>query len=192
MSWGGLHQMKIAVYGKMDEISKRKKRIQKYFQTLSENVEIDTYTSRELLMEQLLQYDSICMTEKAVDMITGDYANEVMFQWGKKVRTCNINDIYYVEADLKNVHIWFAKEELMVHLPFSRVEQILAIGDFIKVHRSYIVNCLYIQKIDEHTITLKDGREMPLSKYRSENVRKQYAEYVKTRRKELSINEEDE
>lgn len=184
--------MKIAVYGKMDEISKRKKRIQKYFQTLSENVEIDTYTSRELLMEQLLQYDSICMTEKAVDMITGDYANEVMFQWGKKVRTCNINDIYYVEADLKNVHIWFAKEELMVHLPFSRVEQILAIGDFIKVHRSYIVNCLYIQKIDEHTITLKDGREMPLSKYRSENVRKQYAEYVKTRRKELSINEEDE
>ena len=184
--------MKIAVYGKMDEVSKQKKQLQKYFQTFDEKVEIDTYTNQELMIKQLSRYDSVCMTEKAVELITRDYANEVLFEWGKKVRTCNINDIDYVEADLKNVHIWFAKDELIVHLPFNRVEQILFVGDFIKVHRSYLVNCHYIQSIDEHSVSLKDGRTIPLSKYRSEDVRKQFAEYIKKKSVKDNIEDEEE
>ena len=184
--------MKIAVYGKMDEVCKQKKQLQKYFQTFDEKVEIDTYTNQELMIKQLSRYDSVCMTEKAVELITRGYANEVLFEWGKKVRTCNINDIYYVEADLKNVHIWFAKDELMVHLPFNRVEQILLVGDFIKVHRSYLANCHYIQSIDDHSVRLKDGRTIPLSKYRSEDVRKHFSDYMKGKVKKDNIDNKDE
>ncbi|MBQ4057951.1 MAG: LytTR family transcriptional regulator [Lachnospiraceae bacterium] len=182
--------MKIAVYGKMDEVSKQKKQLQKYFQTFDEKVEIDTYTNQELMIKQLSRYDSVCMTENAVDLITGAYANEVMFEWGKKVRTCNVNDVYYAEADLKNVHICFERKELLVRMSFSRVEQILSIGDFIKVHRSYLVNCQYVHSIDEHSVILKDGRTIPLSKYRSEDVRKQFSDYMKG--KEEKENNKDE
>lgn len=184
--------MKIAVFGTKADVKKREKQLRDYFGVIDCDVQIDIYESTTALIENIQEYDSICMTDEAVDLITGVSANEVIFEWGKKIRTCNIRDIYYAEADLKNVHIWFANEETVVHLPFSRVEQIVSIGDFIKVHRSYIVNCLYIQKIDEHTVTLKDGRVLPLSKYRSEDVRKQYAEYVRARRKELNMDEEDE
>ncbi len=184
--------MKIAVFGAKTKVKKREKQLRNYFGVIDYDVQIDTYESTIALIENIQEYDSICMTDEAVDLITGVFSNEVIFEWGKKIRTCNIRDIYYAEADLKNVHIWFANEETVVHLPFSRVEQIVSIGDFIKVHRSYIVNCMYIQKIDEHTVTLKDGRVIPLSKYRSEDVRKQYAEYVRTRRKELNMDEENE
>ena len=188
----GLHKMKIAVFGTETEGKKREEQLHNYFSTIDCDVRIDVYDNTTALIENIQQYDSICMTDEAVDLITGVSSNEVIFEWGKKIRTCNIRDIYYAEADLKNVHICFANEETMVHLPFSRVEQIVSIGDFIKVHRSYIVNCLYIQKIDEHTVTLKDGRVLPLSKYRSEDVHKQYAEYVRARRKEVNMDEEDE
>lgn len=184
--------MKIAVFGTKAEVRRREKRLRDYFGVIDCDVQIDIYLSTVDLIENIQEYDSICMTDEAIDLITGVSANEVIFEWGKKIRTCNVRDIYYAEADLKNVHIWFADEETVVHLPFSRVEQIVSIGDFIKVHRSYIVNCLYIQKIDEHTVTLKDGRVLPLSKYRSEDVRKQYSEYVRARRKEVNNDEENE
>lgn len=171
--------MKIALYGRKDEVKNRKKRLFRYFQALGQDVWIDTYVEQKLLMENMLQYDCICLTEQSDDMITGTYSNQVMFEWGKKIRTCNVNEIYYAEAELKNVHIRFADKEIMVHLPFSRVEKILEVGDFIKVHRSYLVNCRYIQNMDEHLVTLKDGRVLPVSKYRSEDVHKQYAEYMR-------------
>lgn len=184
--------MKIAVCGKRDEVSKWKKRLQEYFQSLKERVEIDTYTNQEVLMEQLQQYDSICMTEDAIDLITRTYTDEVMFEWGKKIRTCNVKDVYYAEADLKNVHIWLQNNQMLIHLPFSRVEQILSVGNFIKVHRSYLVNCQYIKSIDEHSVILKDGRTIPLSKYRSEDVRKQFAEYIKSKSVKDYIEDEEE
>lgn len=183
--------MKIAVFGTKTDVKKREEQLRNYFRDTDYDVQIDNYENVTALMESIQQYDSICMTDEAVDLITGANSNQVIFEWGKKLRACNIHDIYYAEAELKNVHIWFANEETVVHLPFSRVEQILAIGDFIKVHRSYLVNCRYIHDIDEHTVTLKDGRVLPLSKYRGEDVRKQYAEYVKARRKELNMDDEN-
>lgn len=184
--------MKIAVYGKKDELNRREKKLRKYFSTLNEDVQIDTYVELGLLTKHMLQYDSVCLTEEAVDLMIGAYGNEVTFEWGKKIRTCNVKDIYYAEADLKNVHIWFENAEIVVHLPFGRVEKILAVGDFIKVHRSYLVNCQYIHNIDEHLVTMKDGRTVPLSKYRSEEVRKQYTEYISKRREEFDIGDKEE
>lgn len=183
--------MRIAVFGTKVDGKKREKQLHKFFSTIDYDVQIDLYDNTTALVENIYQYDSIFMTDEAIDLITGVSSGEVIFEWGKKIRICNVRDVYYAEADLKNVHIWFANEETVVHLPFSKVEQILGIGDFIKVHRSYIVNCMYIQKIDEHTVTLKDGREVPLSKYRSEDVRKQYAEYMRTKREKLNNGENE-
>lgn len=184
--------MRIAVFGTKADARKREEKLRKHFSALKEDVQIDTYVELGLLMKHMLQYDSVCLTEQAVDLMIGDYGNEVTFEWGKKIRTCNVKDICYVEADLKNVHIWFKDTETVVHLPFGRVEKILAVGDFIKVHRSYLVNCQYIHNIDEHLVTMKDGRTVPLSKYRSEDVRKQYTEYMSKRREEFDIGDKEE
>lgn len=171
--------MKIAVCGRKDEVIRRTEKLRQYFNASDIDVKLDMYTNQDELVANMFQYDTVCLSDLSVDCIVRTFVNQVVFEWGKKIRTCNVSDIYYVEADLKNVHICFKREETIVHLPFFKVEQILAAYDFIKIHRSYLVNCSYIHNMDDNSVMLKDGRVLPLSKYRSEEVRKQFAEYVR-------------
>ena len=173
--------MKIALYGNcIEELKNTKQLIQEYLKGMDIDLSIDLYVQEDLLKASLLQYDIVSLTERFMEILECRVSKKVIFSWGKNIKNCYVDDIYYAEAELKNVHIRFAEREMMVHLPFFKVEQILEENDFIKVHRSYLVNCRYVQSFEAHTVHLKNGAVLPVSKYRSDEVHRQYSEYLKT------------
>ena len=46
---------------------------------------------------------------------------------------------------------------------------------FIRCHQSYIVNSMYVRKIRNYSVLLSDGREIPVSRTRYEQVKKDFA-----------------
>lgn len=172
--------MKIALYGTCtEELKHTKELIQEYLGNIGIDSSIDFYAEYDLLKESLLQYDIVSLTERFLEILECRAPRIITFSWGKKIKNCYVDDIYYAEAELKNVHIRFEEGEMMVHLPFSKVEQLLEREGFIKVHRSYLVNCRYIQSLEAHTVHLKNGAVLSVSKYRREEVNQKYLEYLK-------------
>lgn len=60
----------------------------------------------------------------------------------------------------------------------TALEQKLAPFDFIRTHKSYLVNCKYIYSIEKGRIILDDGTEIPLSRYKVKEVRTKFGNYI--------------
>lgn len=141
---------------------------------------LDYYTDIELLKENLCMHDLIFMNEEIIKQIQMEPRHKVAFSWGKKLISCFVDEIYYVEAELKDVHIYQHFGEFMVHMPFSKVEALLSSEHFLKIHRSYLVNCEYVAGIENGQLTLKNGRTLPVSKYRINEVMNNYLSYIES------------
>lgn len=61
----------------------------------------------------------------------------------------------------------------------SDVEEALAEQDFVRIHKSYVVNLKHIRNIFKDTVTLENGEELPLSRHRSKELRQQFLTYMK-------------
>lgn len=59
-------------------------------------------------------------------------------------------------------------------LQLSEVEKLLDDKIFIKTHRSYIVNKNWIQSLLENEVVLKNGKKVPISRYRRKEVEEQF------------------
>jgi DNA-binding LytR/AlgR family response regulator len=174
--------MRVALYGKsIEKIQEKKEQITGSLCGENMDCNVDLYTEKQLLKTNLFQYDMVCLTDSFLELLGNEKRREVTFAWGKRMETCYVDDIYYVEAELKNVHIRYEKSETVVHMLFSQVEEILQGEFFIKIHRSYLVNCCHIQGMDDRTVCLKNGVVLPISKYRTEEVHQQYREYLQRR-----------
>lgn len=169
--------MKVALYGEhKKELEIRKRQIKKACQAHGLTAAVNTYLDEVLLKDHLSEYDVVCMNDRLVQLLKE--REQVAFSTGGDIETCYVDEIYYAEAELKDVHIWFAKEKKTVHLKFSEAEALLVPKGFIKVHRSFLVNCRYIKSIDDSSVLLTNGTVLPVSKYRKKEVRSAYMEYM--------------
>lgn len=62
----------------------------------------------------------------------------------------------------------------IMKLQLSEVEKLLDDKIFIKTHRSYIVNKNWIQSLLENEVVLKNGKKVPISRYRRKEVEEQF------------------
>jgi two-component system response regulator LytT len=72
---------------------------------------------------------------------------------GRLIRI-DLNDLQYVETVGDYVAFQTSKEKFMVHSTLSNIDKKLEHSDFLKVHRSYIVNLSKIVDIADNTIVI--------------------------------------
>ncbi|MCM1236075.1 MAG: LytTR family DNA-binding domain-containing protein [Ruminococcus flavefaciens] len=87
---------------------------------------------------------------------------------------CNADDIYYVEAQGKNTSLHFVSDIKILKTTFSNVEKTLNNMPFLKIHRSYLVNCSHIRSLQNKQVILDNDEVLPVSKYRYDSIHKQY------------------
>jgi two-component system LytT family response regulator len=95
--------------------------------------------------------------------------NRIVVKEGGNIRIIPVNEIQYIEAFDDYVKIFTLREMFLKKKTMSFYEDILAAADFVRVHRSYIVNLSQITRIepmekDAHVAKLKTGVRIPLSK----------------------------
>lgn len=87
------------------------------------------------------------------------------------------HDIFYVKENKESIHLNmhaytldFLEEELKDH-------------GYIRVHRSYLVNCEYIYELKSDCVILKDGQSLAMSRGRIEAVKQVYQKRLRRKGK---------
>ncbi len=96
-------------------------------------------------------------------------ANRIVVKEGSNIRIIPVSEVVYVEAYDDYVKIFTQKEMFLKKKTMNYYEQSLDPLQFIRVHRSYIIQLPYITRIeplekDTHMALLKTGARIPLSK----------------------------
>lgn len=68
-------------------------------------------------------------------------------------------------------------------------EKLLARSEFLKIHRSYIVNLTYVEAIDASCIVTKNGHNIPLSRLRRSQVQGAYVNFLNHTGTEASLSD---
>ena len=77
----------------------------------------------------------------------------------------NFDDVLYVEALSDYVNIVTDKHKYIVYTTLKALENRLGpFPNFIRVHRSYLLNTQHIESIEDNTATLRGGHFVPIGK----------------------------
>jgi two-component system, LytTR family, response regulator len=95
--------------------------------------------------------------------------NRVVVREGGNIRIIPITEIQYIEAYDDYVKIFTGKEMFLKKKTMSFYENMLDVNQFVRVHRSYIIQLSQLTRIeplekDSHVALLKSGTRIPLSK----------------------------
>lgn len=95
--------------------------------------------------------------------------NRIVVREGGNIRIIPINEIQYIEAYDDYVKIYTAKEMFLKKKTMSFYEKNLDASQFVRVHRSYILQLAHLTRIeplekDTHVALLKSGAKIPLSR----------------------------
>lgn len=95
--------------------------------------------------------------------------NRIVVKTGTKVKIIPTQEVILLEADDDFVKIITAEGSFLKNKTMSFYEQSLDAQQFVRVHRSYILNIQHITRIDPyqketHMAVLRDGKQIPVSK----------------------------
>jgi two-component system LytT family response regulator len=95
--------------------------------------------------------------------------NRIVVRTGTKVKIIPVHEIEYMEADDDFVKIVTSEGSFLKNKTLTFYENTLNAKQFIRVHRSHMVNADQVTKIekyskDSHLVILRNGQKIPVSK----------------------------
>lgn len=89
-----------------------------------------------------------------------------------------LDRVLYFEVKNRIITIHMKDYQLDYYSKLEDIEKILQGKDFIRIHRSYIVNCFYIRKLSRNMLIITDGTELPVSEKYTKDVQQQFSKYL--------------
>ena len=90
----------------------------------------------------------------------------------------DINQIVYIEAQRKNCVIHCVNNSSELKIKLMEIAEQISEHDFIKPHRSYLVNYKFISIIKKNELELTDGSCVPISRNRIDEVKRNFIKYT--------------
>jgi len=119
--------------------------------------------------------DVFIKARNAVKLKESDYFTISSNGTKEKIR---LDLVLFFEVKNRIVTAHLKTAEIDYYSRLEDVENMLAGKDFVRIHRSYLVNCFYIQKLSRSSLTLTDGTMLPVSEKYSEKVQKSFSMYL--------------
>ena len=92
-----------------------------------------------------------------------------------KTTSFKIHEIVYIEGDRNYQKVVLRdKSEHNIRVPLGELEKRLNAQGFIRIHKCYLVNHLYIRNITTDEVILTSGTHLLMSKKRKEEIMKKY------------------
>ncbi len=101
--------------------------------------------------------------------IQSNTQNRIVVKTDGKIKIIPTSELQYIEANGDNVKIVSSDGSYSKNKTMSYFEEQLSASDFIRIHRSYIVNVAMVTRIDaydkeSHLAVLSTGIQLPVSK----------------------------
>lgn len=99
-----------------------------------------------------------------------------LFVEGSAVVTAQ--SLIYVETDRHRNLFHTAERTYSIYRKLDEIERQLDGFDFVRIHRSFLVNMRYIRRISSYVCYLKTGEQISVPKPRYPDVKKQYEQFL--------------
>ena len=101
--------------------------------------------------------------------LTAPQNQRIVIKDGSKIKIIPIQDVHYLEAADDFVKVFTKEGYFLKNKTMSHFEQVLDPSQFVRSHRSYIVNLQQITRIDpyekdSHVAILRSGAKVPVSR----------------------------
>ena len=96
---------------------------------------------------------------------------------GKNIFKIDYDDIFYIIAFDHYIDIRSKNEIYTFNRKISQLEELLPKENFVRCHRSYIVNIKYVKNINKNSLLLEDDVKIPISKTRMDNTYNTFINY---------------
>lgn len=117
--------------------------------------------------DRLTVAESIVDKDDALKNKVSD-ADKVFVKVDRKVVQLSLNEVFCFEAYGNYVRIWRGEQQMLTPKTLTSFEQILNEDQFIRVHKSAIVNLAFIDYLEADELKLINGKSVPVGKqYRS-------------------------
>ena len=83
-----------------------------------------------------------------------------------------LNEIFFCEIFGHNIEIHTCRENIKTTGTLNFLQDQLEPSGFVRIHKSYLVNLKHILKFNSKEVTMSDFTVLPVSKYRSSDLRK--------------------
>jgi len=155
------------------------------FQTAYEEFALDAfkaggidYILKPTSKENVLQ--SINKVKNYIQTTPTTQTKKIMGKRGDKIYLIELDDIYYIKADLDEVIIKTKEEEIYVRKKIGQMVELLSNHNFFRIHRSIIINIDKLQSMQSGEqsrleITFTDIKETVTS---SKDGAKEFREYL--------------
>lgn len=115
---------------------------------------------------------------KALLNITKKDTNLTTIKIGHNNYTINFQDVLYIESLNNSLKLHLTKGEMIIYSTLKDFSKNLPMN-FLKVHKSYVVNMNHITGFKPHKFTVDNGDEIPIPTKKYSNVTEQYESYIK-------------
>ncbi len=107
---------------------------------------------------------------KTIDKLT------IMYQGVKK--DIPINEIQYIKSDQREVIVCTKNITFQYYETLQSMEKQLSDRDFVQPFRGYLVNLRFVKSIDNEYVIMKNGKNIPISKARLQNIIEEFIDYT--------------
>ena len=108
-----------------------------------------------------------------------DGNNWFEFTYGKFINRIEYKNILYFESRGKKIYIITNNETFEFYGKLSSIAETVPTNDFLFIHKSYLVNNLYVTKYQYDKVAMANGVVLPIS----QNLRKDIRNRLLTQRK---------
>ncbi len=129
------------------------------------------------LVKPLKEHEVVAALSKTVQILEQTKKDAVIISCNGEVRRIYKNSIYYIEGDDHYINLYLKDEVLRFKARLKDFDLQFEKPQFCKCHRSYIVNLHYVDTIKKDCIEVENGKILPLSKARWDEVNKCYLAY---------------
>ena len=140
------------------------------------NYALDGYkvkASRFLLKDDLEQTLQDCMDDILWEIMQEERVVEFGFVEGNM--RLKVDDIIYIETS-RHKNVFYTKEQTFsIYRKMDELEEDLKGMGFVRIHRSFLINMKYIERISSYVMLLTTGKEISVPKSRYPEVKRQYA-----------------
>lgn len=88
--------------------------------------------------------------------------------------------ISYFEVKNRIITVYYNEQTFDFYSKLDTVEHELASKGFLRTHRSFLVNCAHIDRIEKSDLYLRDGTRIPVSSKHYRDVKENFSKYLIT------------
>ncbi len=116
--------------------------------------------------------------EKIQELYASKKDDRISLRDGTTIYRVHADNVMYFEADDKWVRIIERDQKIRIRNKLSDIEKQLSASNYVKIHRSYIVNMDFISAFAQSGVVMQDGVTLPVSKYRYKEAKQIYMRHL--------------